>query len=117
MLKYNLKVKISIADENFKGFFGIGIVWLLENIEKTGSIKQAAKNLGMSYSKAHKILTRVEEKFGRKLLYKTRGGIDRGGSSLTPFAKEFIKVYKIFQDKIKDYAKYEFEEKILKILT
>ncbi len=116
MSKFNLKVKISISDENFKGFFGIGIVWLLENIEQTGSIRKAAQNLGMSYSKAHKILTRVEEKFGKKLLEKTRGGIQRGGSQLTPFAKEFIIVYKEFQQNIKDFANKEFEKKILNYL-
>jgi molybdate transport system regulatory protein len=113
MSKYNLKVKISIADENLRGFFGIGIVWLLENIEQTGSIRQAAKNLGMSYSKAHKILTRVEKNFGKKLLHKTRGGIDRGGSDLTPFAKEFIERYKEFQNSIKKFADKEFKDKIL----
>ena len=112
-----LKVKISIADEKNRGFFGIGIVWLLEEIEKTGSINKAAKNMRMSYSKAHKILKRAEEKFGKKLLVKKKGGIERGGSELTNFAKEFIKKYKIFQKSIKDFAKKKFESEILKFFS
>ena len=112
-----LKVKISIADERNRGFFGIGIVWLLEEIEKTGSINKAAKNMRMSYSKAHKILKRAEEKFGKKLLIKKKGGIERGGSELTDFGKEFIKKYKIFQKSIKDFADKKFESEILKFFS
>ena len=112
MSKIYLKVKISVADENFRGFFGIGIVWLLEEIEKTGSIKRAAENMNMSYSKAHKILSRVEKKTGKKLLKKVRGGIERGGSQLTDYSKELITSYKIFQKKIKDFATTEFEKEI-----
>ncbi len=116
MSEFNLKVKISIADENNRGFFGIGIVWLLEEVEKTGSIKQAANNLKMSYSKAHKILKRVEDKTGKALLKKTRGGIERGGSQLTDYAKNLINNYKSFQKKIKDFAIEEFEKKIKNIM-
>jgi molybdate transport system regulatory protein len=116
MKEFKLKIKISVADENNRGFFGIGIVWLLEEIERTGSIKKAAQNLGMSYSKAHKILKRVEEKTGAVLLEKTRGGIDRGGSFLTDYSKKLIEEYKIFQTNVKDYANKEFEKSIKNIM-
>jgi len=109
-----LKVKISIADENNRGFFGIGIVWLLEEIEKTGSIRKAAQNMHMSYSKAHKILKRAEEKFGKQFLIKKKGGIERGGAELTEFAKKFIQSYKNFQKSIKDFSQEKFEKEILK---
>ncbi len=116
MDKFNLKIKISIADEHYRGFFGIGIVWLLEEIEKTGSIKKAASNLGMSYSKAHKILKRVEDKTGNLLLDKKRGGIDRGGSYLTEYAVTLIKNYKNFQDNVKKLAEQEYEKHVKNIL-
>jgi len=116
MKEFKLKIKISVADENNRGFFGIGIVWLLEEIERTGSIKKAAQNLGMSYSKAHKILKRVEEKTGAVLLEKTRGGIDKGGSFLTDYSKKLIEEYKIFQTNVKDYANKEFEKSIKNIM-
>ena len=112
LTEVNLKVKISIADENNRGFFGIGIIWLLEEIKKTGSIKKAASNMKMSYSKAHKILTRVEDKTGKKLLKKTRGGIERGGSELTEYSKKLIEKYKIFQKEIIEFANQKFEEDI-----
>ena len=112
-----LKIKISIADEKNRGFFGIGIIWLLEEIEKTGSIRKAAQNMKMSYSKAHKILKRAEEKFGKKFLIKRKGGIDRGGAKLTDFAKDFIKVYIEFQKSIKDFAQTKFETEILTLLN
>jgi molybdate transport system regulatory protein len=114
--EFKVKVKISIADENNRGFLGIGIVWLLEEIDKTGSIKKAAANMHMSYSKAHKILTRVEEKTGKLLLKKTRGGIERGGSELTDYAKKLIKEYKTFQNNIKNYVQEQFQKKIKDIM-
>jgi molybdate transport system regulatory protein len=114
--EFKLKVKISVADENFRGFFGIGIVWLLEEVNKTGSIKKAAEKLGMSYSKAHKILKRVEDKTGNKLLKKSRGGIQRGGSELTDYAKKLMKNYKEFQENVKKFSEHEFENKIKNIL-
>jgi len=115
--KINLKIKISLADEKNRGFFGIGIIWLLEEIEKTGSIRKAAKNMNMSYSKAHRILKRAEEKFGKSLLVKKRGGIERGGAELTEFAKEFKEIYINFQKEIKDFANTKFKDEILKFFT
>ncbi len=115
MEKFKLKVKISIADEKNKGFFGIGIIWLLKEIEKTGSIKKASENMHMSYSKAHKILKRAEEKFGVKFLEKKKGGIERGGSYLTDFAYKFIEIYTKFQEDIKNYAREKFEKEIVSL--
>ncbi len=114
--KFNVRVKLSICDASKRGFFGIGIVWILEEIERTGSIKQASKNLNMSYSKAHKILKIVEENTGHKLLQKSRGGSEHGGSLLTDYAKRLIFSYKEFQSKVKDFSEKEFEQNILKIL-
>ena len=103
-----LRLKISIANEEGEGFMGIGLVWLLRRINKFGSISLAAQDMNMSYVKALKILNRLEENLGRKILIRKRGGSNRGGAELTPFAAKFIEEYDRFQRKIKLFSDQEF---------
>ncbi|MCG2726522.1 MAG: LysR family transcriptional regulator [Elusimicrobia bacterium] len=103
-----IETKISILNRNNESFMGIGLVWLLQRINQLKSINKAAKSMDMSYSKAHKILKRLEKNLEEKILSKNRGGNERGGAELTPFALKFIKEYNDFQKKIKKLAKKEF---------
>lgn len=103
-----LKLKISIADGNNESFMGIGLVWLLGRIKRFRSINLAAKDMKMSYAKAHYILKRLERNLGQKLLIKRKGGYDRGGTELTPFAEGFIQRYDRYQRKVKRFAEKEF---------
>ncbi len=107
-IKMKIETKISIISKNNESFMGIGLVWLLQRIDKLKSINQAAKSMEMSYSKAHKILKRLEKNLGEKILAKKRGGNERGGAELTSFALKFIKEYDDFQKKIKKLAEKEF---------
>lgn len=103
-----VKVKISIINDKEESFMGIGLVWLLRKIKETGSISQAAKDMDMSYAKAHRIIKRLEKNTGAKILDTKTGGIDRGGALLTPFAEDFIEKYDKYQKKVKDYGEKEF---------
>jgi len=103
-----IETRISIINKKNEPFMGIGLVWLLQRIDKFKSINKAAKSMDMSYSKAHKILKRLEKNLGEKILLKRRGGNERGGTQLTPFALKFIKEYDGFQKKIKKLARKEF---------
>ncbi len=73
--------------------FGEGPLELMIQIDKIGSISRAAKQLGISYSKAHKIIKNSEQNLGFKLLDKKTGGKNGGGSSLTERASDFISDY------------------------
>jgi len=57
---------------------GPGKVELLEWIEKTGSITQAARQIGMSYMRAWTLIRTMNECFKQPLVIAERGG-DRGG--------------------------------------
>ncbi|MEQ8220832.1 MAG: LysR family transcriptional regulator [Candidatus Eremiobacterota bacterium] len=103
-----VKVKISIINDKEESFMGIGLVWLLRKIKETGSISQAAKDMDMSYAKAHRIIKRLEKNIGAKILDTKTGGIDRGGALLTHFAEDFIDKYDKYQKKIKEYGEKEF---------
>ena len=57
--------------------FGAGICELLEKVQATGSLRRAASEMGMAYSKAWQIVRRAEEHLGVALMTRHAGG--RGG--------------------------------------
>ncbi len=58
MEKINLKVKLYLENEQDK-FMGIGVLWLLQKVQECGSLRAAALDLGISYSKAFR-LSRID---------------------------------------------------------
>jgi molybdate transport system regulatory protein len=105
-----VKVRLAIADRRGKSFMGIGLLWLLRGVERRGSIRRAAEKMGLSYPKALKILNHLERKLGRPLLTRTRGGKERGGASLTPFALSFLAEYERMHERVADFAEKEFRK-------
>jgi len=62
-------------------FFGVGIRELLVRVQETGSLRQAASEMGLAYSKAWRIVRRAEEHLGFTLLKRRAGGVNGGGSA------------------------------------
>jgi molybdate transport system regulatory protein len=79
-------------DNNGKAF-GKGPNELLKRVEATQSLRQAAAQMDMSYSKAWKLINDIENRFGFLLLERTVGGPAGGSSKLTPRAKELLNQY------------------------
>jgi molybdate transport system regulatory protein len=67
---------------------------LLVEIEKSGSLANAARNLGMSYRKAWGILRDVEQHLGFHLVDKRRGGAAGGRSNLSLQGRQLLMAYK-----------------------
>lgn len=82
-------------DNNGKAF-GEGPYELLHYIEKTGSLHQAAMEMGLSYRKAWMILKKSEERLGFPLLERKKGGKAGGGSKVTLSGIKFMKRYEQF---------------------
>src|SRR5690349_19990951 len=74
-------------------FFGPGPVELLQLIEETESINQAAKKMCMSYKKAWEIVSRLNEMVESPMVITTSGGDKGGGSSISVEAKQMIAWY------------------------
>lgn len=77
-------------------FFGPGVAELLEDIEKTGSVRKATETMGLSYSKAWQILRKANASLGYDLVISTKGGINGGSAYLTKEGKELLEKYKKF---------------------
>lgn len=87
------KTKLILAGEN--DFFGPGIFHLLQNIDRTGSIRQAAELMQMSYSKSCKLLNKAEQEMGFAFLNRKNGGKTGGCSTLTEKGRLFMERYQI----------------------
>jgi len=89
-------------------FFGSGLACLLEQVDKTGSLQQAVEVEGMSYRYAWGIIKTAEKHLGMKLLVRSQGGKDGGGSSLSPQGKRMLRGFYGIETKVRNYADKEF---------
>jgi molybdate transport system regulatory protein len=97
-----MKVTYKIwLDQDGKAF-GEGPDELLKRVEKTGSLHQAANQMGMSYSKAWCLIRTLEERLGFPLLERKVGGVSGGGSQVTPKAKGFMNRYERFHKEVEE---------------
>lgn len=115
-----LKTKIYLVDENDEKFMGIGVVWLLERVLEKGSLRAAALDLGISYSKAYLMISKLENSLNKSVLVRRKGGTSRRGATLTPFGIILLDKYKVFHSSMKEITKapYEvFAENFNKILS
>ena len=90
--------KITFTDDNGIKFFGEGPCRLLRCVEKTGSLRSAAMEMEMAYSKASKLLKQAENNLGFSLTTRSAGGKDGGGSKLTPEGKRWLQQYEAYRD-------------------
>ena len=81
-----------------KKVFGDGPCDILQRVERTGSLRQAAAEINMSYSQAWRLIRTLEKELGCPLLIKKAGGERGGGSELTPQAGELIQCYQSFRN-------------------
>ncbi len=76
---------------------GPGKVELLESIRKTGSLSQAARELGMSYRRAWLLLDSLNTMFRDPAVTTSVGGKAGGGATLTPFGAALLGSYRKLQ--------------------
>ncbi len=85
----NTRVRVKGKDSKENDYFGRGVADLLHGIEEYHSLNLAAKEMGMAYSKAWKIIRLSEETLGIQLLYR----MGKNGSRLTEEGARLLEVY------------------------
>lgn len=83
---------------------------ILEGIERTGSLAKAAEELGTPYRTAWQRLKESEENLGIRLVETQSGGVDGGGSYLTPAAKDLLRRYSEFSKGLEELVNQRFRE-------
>lgn len=89
--------------------FGRGRRFLLEAIDKYGSINQAAKEINISYRKAWGYIKTMEERLGITLVERHAGGKNGGGALLTKEAKDFVSKYEMMEKGIREIVDERFQ--------
>lgn len=102
--------RIFLLDEQEEKVFGEGPYQLLLGLERLGSLRCAALEMHMAYSKALRILKRAENAFGFPLTERIAGGRDGGGSRLTPAGKELIEKYALYREKCNEANRALWQE-------
>lgn len=88
--------------------FGRGRRFLLEAIDRHGSINQAAKDVNVSYRKAWSYIKSMEERLGIKFVDRQAGGRNGGGATLTEEAREFLRKYEMMEEGIGEIVDERF---------
>ena len=102
--KFHVKVRVF----NNELAFGKGVAELMELTERFGSLRAAYQSMGMSSSKAWKILRRAERDIGHKLIEATAGGAHGGSAVLTEEGKTLLAAYSAFDREVQEQAEKSF---------
>ena len=105
-----LKTKIYLVNTENEKFMGIGVVWLLEEIKKQSSLRAAANEIGISYSKAYSMMSILENSLGKVVLVRRRGGYSRQGAYLSEFGEKFLNAYKDFHKQLKQITQQPYDD-------
>ena len=106
----NLHPVISIRLFREDKCFGSGIAQLLRGVQAHHSLRAAAMDMGMAYSKAWTIMRNCEAQLGFSLLHSTTGGKHGGGATLTPEATRLLEAYERYCQRLKGEAERLFRE-------
>ena len=105
----DIRVKIGIINEREEQFLGPGMVQLLDGIRKCKSINKAAKEMGLSYKKAHNMVRRLDADLKEQILIRKRGGTERGGTEITPLGEIYLAEFKRLEARVQKRASEEFD--------
>ena len=87
----NVRLRVDFGPESS---IGPGKIALLEHIDSSGSLSQAARELGMSYRRAWLLLDNLNRTFTEPVATASAGGSGGGGALLTPFGKKLVLAYR-----------------------
>ena len=109
-------VKLFLSTPECQGAFGGGKCHLLLAVRQTGSIRQAALQLGRSYRKAWGDIKKAEAGLNRRLVRASRGGPGGGSAELTEFAEELVRAWEEYRAEVLMHADLAFDRHLRPIL-
>jgi molybdate transport system regulatory protein len=89
--------------------FGLGICEILQAIERTGSMKQAAREVGQSYRHVWGRIKDVEQAHGCALVVTQVGGKDARRSTLTENARQLVTGFLALRKRMHELLEREFD--------
>lgn len=108
--RHTVRPRFRVVREDGEIVLGPGKADLLEAIARTGSIRSAAEELGMSYMRAWNLVKTMNEAFRGPLVEKERGGTEKGGAALTERGQTVLRLYRKMEEKATRAAAGVWEE-------
>jgi molybdate transport system regulatory protein len=87
-----------VAGDEF--LMGPRYVRLLEEVDRSGSIREACARIGLSYRTCLNRIRQMERVLGTRVLHTSRGGAAGGGSELTDEARDIIRLYRAWRSEL-----------------
>ena len=101
----SLHPRIKVWLQSDSGFgFGSRFIGILEAVDRTGSIKHAAADLGWSYRYVWSRIKGVETALGCKLVTTKLGGQGKDRSELTPVGRGIVSRYQDLRTRLLEVA-------------
>jgi len=100
--KFKLGGRLWIEDAEGK-LLGPGRVELLERIAASGSIRQAALQMKMSYKQAWDVVNYLNEHLTEPVVISHRGGRGGGNALVTEYGHTTIREFRKFQQKFREF--------------
>lgn len=98
-MRYTVRPRIRVVRDDDTIVIGPGKADLLDAIRRTGSIRAAAGELGMSYMRAWTLVRTMNAAFRSPLVEKERGGAGQGGAQLTAAGERVLALYRKMEEK------------------
>lgn len=83
---------------------------LLDAIDRTRSIKEAARATGISYRTAWACLQAMEKALGRPVVHSRAGGPGGGTTALTEDSRELVRLYAEARRRLAGHVEREFQD-------
>jgi molybdate transport system regulatory protein len=92
---FKMRIRIYVGDR----MLGPGKMELLAQIDATGSLSASAKQMGMSYTRAWKLVQDLNSHPDRPMVEMSRGGTTGGTATVTPLGKKVLALYRSMEAK------------------
>ena len=93
-----------------KSFFGPGTVTLLRQIDSLGSVREACKCTGISYSKGWTIIHAAEGELGYPIVERRPGGKNGGTAYVTDKGRKLMDLFEKYEQKVGEAADQIFAD-------
>jgi molybdate transport system regulatory protein len=104
-----IRARFWLVNGQSEGYIGIGRIKLLENIQLYGSINRAAKEMGMSYKKAWKLIEDMNQLSDKPLVISEKGGKSGGGTQVTELGLRYIAYFRGLEQRLTEFLQQESE--------
>jgi len=103
-----MQASVDLSLEKESVFFDNQAKLLLYLIDETKSVNRACELMSMSYTKAWKVLNKLEAELNYTIIQRRQGGNSYGRTHLTDKGKEFLEAYFEYEDSVFRFAQSEF---------